>query len=783
MIIIGKPPSGSEADPAQVESLVTPLVEGVATEKSRAVVDEFSSGVASFAELRTRQPRYEGERVMLREYAPGTGVRYCGGGWFTGRLVAQADDGGYVASSGAAWHWKREKELTDLTILDFGGVPDGVSDTSPAVKRMYEFMFGTFARSISGALSPYLGVQMTAGTFFMSPLSLTTYGNNVPSGAADAGQNPTGYYGAGDFRLMGAPVKFGKQIATKIISDKSDNPCLTINHRRFTIHGITWDGQQTTAQDKYNADTNPNGTNMLVGATLGVFNDTASNKQPFFKNICPGGVYGNITCFNSQNAGSYGIYWLDSLDSRIDQCYSSKTAGPVFQVGWSDPLNQWTGKWDHSTALEISNCNFQSNYAPALWVPRHGQGILRNVWIEHGTTPLDINNGQWNIDMLCIEDCRQPAVMYYTRQTTRTYSNPTGVLIDTTTPPSSPLWASYPKNPDGSDIVNKQSAYELGTSRFENYGTYLDNPLRYKWMSGVIRGANNTAGNVWLNVGSFYTPAVGGGWEIEIICRNGYSSIGTPPLDVSSDRTLGKTIINVQRGSGLSPIINMYHFGASGVVAARYQSQAYNDTLPALWLNLSSYCGEYSISVKSTGVTRLEAGQCSLFNVNGATQTTDPGTLNQIEGRFSLHNGLAGYGAQGSVAAVKTTRATPTNAPVEATPVLYMRMNINGQEMAVPVYAYVPRFTTSNPATLSVAAGSPLTLSPVVVDAVSQQWQKSTDSGSTWANISGATAQTLTIASAAAGDAGQYRLAVRSNNGSGGAGTTTFGPVTTVTIT
>lgn len=743
-------------------------------------------GVASFADLRTRVPAYIGERVMLKEYTVGGGTRPTGGGWFVGYKTASADDGGFVASSGGAYHWRREKELNDLTINDFGAVPDGVTDASPAFKRMYEFLFGTFARNLSGALSPTLEVKFTAGTYYMTPLDLRKYGVVVPNGAADAGQNPSGYYAAGQFRMSGPRCLFGKQISTTIISDKSTTPVFRINHRFWTVHGINWNGRQTIKQNSYNSDSNPTGTNMLIGATQGVFNDVASNKQPFLTNDCPAGCFAKVTCCNAQDTGAATFSYLDSLDSRFDEIYSQRTAGPVIQVGWSDPNNLFFGKWDHSTALKLTNCNFQWPMAPAFWIPRHGQGIMDNVWIEHGNVPFDINNGQWNINMLCIEDCTKNAIAYSRRLIIDTLSTPTGNSIDYKTSPTDPTWPSYPTNPDGSAITSKYSAYELGSARQEAYITDLDHPLKVRWYTGVIRGTNNTATPVWMNIGSFFTPAVGGIWEIEIICRNGYSSLGTPPLDLTADRTPAKTVITVQRGTGLSPAISMYHIGHTGVLEAQYQPQVFNNTLPALWVNLSSYCGEYVVNVKGTGITRLEGGECSLFNVNGNTITSSPNQT-KIEARVSLHNGSAGFGAQGSVAAIKTTRATPANAPVDTSaPILYARMNINGQEVAMPVYAFIPRFTTNSPATLSVATGGTLTITTVVVDAVSYQWQLSTDSGVTWNNISGATAVVYTKTGVVAGDAGQYRLVARCNNGSGGAGSTTGNAnsnVTTVTVT
>lgn len=66
-------------------------------------------------------------------------------------------------------------------------------------------------------------------------------------------------------------------------------------------------------------------------------------------------------------------------------------------------------------------------------------------------------------------------------------------------------------------------------------------------------------------------------------------------------------------------------------------------------------------------------------------------------------------------------------------------------------------WTVGTAASLSVAVNSATGLAPYTY-----QWQKL--SGSTWNNISGATAATYNVASPATGDAGQYRCIVKSSN-------------------
>ncbi|WP_053142321.1 immunoglobulin domain-containing protein [Erwinia billingiae] len=724
----------------------------MATNESISTITE----IASFAALRARKPAAEGERVFLTSWnartASDRSVSF-GKGWFIGNLVAGADDGGFIASNGGAYHWRRDTDIEALTVHDFGAVPGGTVDCAPAVKAMYEFMNGTFARGATSNLSNKVGIRFGAGTYLVKPLDMRRYGSKIPASNSELPYNPSGYFAAGDFVLRGVTTSFGKQIATRIVSDKSNSAVLALNHRYFSVYGIEWEGQQTIEQDET--------TNLLIGATPGVFNDTASNKQPFITNECVGGTFANVSYFKASNTGEAAIYYLDSLDSKFNQIYCSKVAGPVIKVGWS---NRPAGAWDHSTAIELSEFNFQYCYAPAIWIPRHGQGLIRNGWIEHSAVPMDINNGQWLIEALSIESSTHDAVFYNSRIIMSQWSNPTGVNYDRTTAPDSDKWASYPKNPDGSTITAKLSAYEMGMSLFQNSGTYLDHPLRAQWLSGVLRGTIDSS-KLWLNIGSFQMPRTGTHWKIEVDCRSGYGSLGgSGPMPVNSDRSAGTLHIHVARGAGAVPAVTYWMEGAPGVTEVKYIAQDYNNILPGLWIKLPDTIGEYAVHVRGTGETRMDSGAWAIFKPDGQVQADAPNGV-AAEARASMHNGKAGFGAQSDVAAISTRSQSSSTVPVEQSkPRQWMRVNINGVEYAMPYYAFTPQITTQPAATVSVAAGDTLNLTVEANDAASYQWQKSTN-GTSWSNISSATKAAYSKSSVTSGDAGQYRCVIKGQVG------------------
>lgn len=745
------------------------------SELARAAV---INGVSRFSELRAKKPDYEGQRVYLRAHTPSALTVFMqeGGGWFIGRMVAQADDGGYVASAGAAWHWQRDKRIEELTIADFGGVADGTTDAQPAFKANLDFICSAYAKARTGDASPYFPIRFNPGSYYVTPGDYRAYGTKLWSGHSDIPYYPSGYSAAGGIVIEGAPVGFGRMPITTIKSDKSANPVFQLNHRRQTVRYLQWDGQQTTGYDKYNKDTNPTGTQMLIGATFGVWNDTASNKQQFMTNECAGGLYLRIHACSYKDIGGDMFFVRDTLDTVIDYCYGSRNAAPFFTTSWS---NRTEGSWDHSTSVEISNANFQSNLSPVIRAPRCGQSIMTNVWVEHGTTPFDINNGQWDMNMICLEDNRGEMCLWNSKHSIRTLSTPTGnsKSIDA---PGSGKYQGYLTNPDGSALTAWSEGYGQGSYTLMNYGAYFDCPVITKHNRGYLRGENNTDSTLWVNVGSFTNPTNGGAWKIRVFGGRYYNTAGQQ--NMLTDNLLGETVIYAGRGSAGTPKISFNNFNGGAVAAApQYQAQSFNTTIPAIWVPIRPRCGEYTIFVEATGLWRGEAGVPAVFTPNGNSQTTNPNQT-AIPGRFSINNLKAGFGANEDVVEITTRRATAAANPVDTSVQLYLRVAVNGQELALAVSPYVPQYTTQSPASLSVAAGATLTISPVVTEAVSYQWQKSTD-GTNWTSISGATSMTYTKASVTADDAGQYRLAARQNNGTGGNGPNIFSAVTTVTVT
>ncbi|WP_312057656.1 glycosyl hydrolase family 28-related protein [Pantoea brenneri] len=577
--------------------------------------------VNSFAELRTTPPSKSGEVAILKRYYD-KDSSFRGGADFVGFLSTTPlkDDGGTVAI-GNGFYWKRTiNDPTEVNILHFGAKGDGVTDDTDAFKRMLAWTqtYNTYVKA--------LPVRFPGGRFLISPIDLSD--TEIPF-----------------FGLLGDDLELGSLPRTTIISDKSANTVFKVKARRTAIKGIVWNGQAS-------ADTS---------AKVTILPEQCSNNQPFFENTCIEGQTVNISCFRAQSTGGTVFKLQDTLDSKFDQIYTTSTFSRVFDVGWSNSPN---GVWDHSTAIELSNANFQSGYGDAtLYMPRMTQGILRNVWIEHTRNPGDLSDGGWTIDTLNIEDCGTPLNLNNARVIMRQINLQAGAKI--TNDLAAGKWLS---------------TFEYGYRRDENHGSYSTGSMRVGYFSGY-KVVNNTDTDNWYRLGQLYFPAPNQAWVMELI---GKADATTPSGTAGSPVNLpgtGRTLINLQR---LETVwADAHHMGQSSVLDIRYNRVG--TTYAVVWVKLRANSGETMFNLKTTGPTRFDTGSCSLFqsDMSVVTDITKVGTLKPAA-RFGMHNGLAGIGAnEKGVVTLATAAGTPAN---KTAPTGFVLININGVDRKVPYY-------------------------------------------------------------------------------------------------
>lgn len=565
--------------------------------------------ITSFDELRNTPPLFEGAKVRLKSWHEGLEV---GGGAFVGFLAEEQDDGGYIASAGRKFHWRRViDDFNHMTLFDFGAIGDGKTDSAPAIVSMYNW---------AQARNQQISIQFPAGRFFVSKFDLTEKYNRF-------------------FRLAGSPVNFGYFPATTIISDGASDFVFSVNARWVEISNISFHGQ----------------------------NDKNKNKQGFFNNICPAGQFFRGACLRFAYVGGPSLSLMDTLDCKIDQWYATHCTGDVIKGTWSDTKK---GAWDHNTAIELSNFNAQHcSEGMVLNLPRSGQSIIHNGWIEHTEYPGDITDGQWIIDAFSMEGCANPLYAQNSRLNKRQI-NLQG--------------HSYIENSMRKGALLSQ--YELGSTQVESFGVAIDGSMKYGWLGSRYHLSNNTDQEQWIELGRMFSPEVGDSWEIEIFGQGDYDARfgGTQFSDLMGSNTAGgKALIQVQRKKQKSAVTWSAE-GACPLVDVFYNAPYDTDTI--VYIKLAKRVASATILIKSTANDRFMSGKCALFNASMGKVDHPPARASAAPRRLSLHNGIAGFGANEDGDIMMATRLLKAEEVETQQPQGFLSIVIDGEQCAVPYF-------------------------------------------------------------------------------------------------
>ncbi|AQT28720.1 putative exopolysaccharide biosynthesis protein [Erwinia phage vB_EamM_Yoloswag] len=601
--------------------------------------------VNSFDELRKTAPSKAGDLAILKRYYD-KDSKFRGGGWFIGfpQTNVPADDGGINAvDANKKFFWQRVvNDPEEINIMHFGGKCDGKTDDSDAFRRNFMWVYNMKDGSDT------LGVKLPSGTTMLKPMDFTDLGE-VPVFAV-----------YGDTRCTK-----GWRPRVKIISDKSDQNVFKVKARRMIIQGINWNGQCT-------ADTTKN--------TGAIPPELRSNNQIFFENICTMGQYIGVHCFRAENNGGSALKFQDTIDTSITEIYGSKSYGAVIEAKWSNTVQ---AGWNHSTAVRLENGNFQYGYGPAvLDMPRMTQAFMKNIWIEHTRFPGNLNDGQWVFEGNSIESSDNPLNLANTRCVINGfYFQGKGTMN-----------LERAKSPD-----NWLSGYERGNIRTETYGIIMtDSCFRAGYYTGY-KITNNTDQDKWFYIGSFSFPKMNQIWEIELLGKAGGTvpnAKSQQPVDMTG---MGRRVITMQRCNTPNKKVyaDMRQEGTDGIADVVYQ-RLWED-YGKVFIKLKANSGDTIFNLTTTGPTRFEAGQCTLFSDGPCecvddllTEMTTSVEKNQKDyarpqNRFSLHNGLAGIGANEQ--GVLTMQTAEGKAPKDLTkPAGYTTININGVDRVIPYF-------------------------------------------------------------------------------------------------
>lgn len=385
----------------------------------------------SWNELKAISPANDGDTILLTSYQPG--LNY-GGGLFVARMGKKDDDGGTICKIDDGCYWERIiQDANDIDVTHFGAVKDGKTDCLDACTKMLNWSIKL------GIPFNNIGIQFPSGIFALSNLDISTT-----------------YISA--FRFTGKPVSFGYYPTTRIVLMGKDNtPALKVNARKTEIAHINIYGQT----------------------------DKQTNTRGFYQNICKEGEFVHASYWRAENVGGVLFDMLDTLDTRFEEWYVTKCSNTVIQAL---PSNSATGAWYHTTAIELSNFNVQNHTGPngVFNLSQCTQSFIKNGWIEKTENPGTLDNGQWLIDGLSLEDCKKPLNLSWCQVMVRALNTQSGSTV------------VY----NASD-VKECNPYERGYSRQEAYGFQQWGSMAFGYKHANIRFNNTTDKPKWFCVGTY----------------------------------------------------------------------------------------------------------------------------------------------------------------------------------------------------------------------------------------------------------------------------------------
>ncbi|ANJ65391.1 putative EPS-depolymerase [Erwinia phage vB_EamP_Gutmeister] len=558
--------------------------------------------VATWAALATTVPTVAGQRVFLKEYAAGTGR---GGGLLIAVNAAGTEDGGYRASVNANWHWRRDLGVNEMTITQFGAVTDGVTDDMPAVKRMF-----AWSRSIDVTFNP--GIRLPAG-----PTALSSFDNGtteIPS-----------------FIMTGAFNVYGRLPSSRIVSVNplSTTPMFSYKARRMSVSNIAVIGTDTSV-------------------------------QPFMVNTVTRGDYCRLSCIQARSWGARAFHVYDTIDTTLDQIYSSQGRGSFFRTDWS---NENPGAWDHPTAIKLTDANFEGHTGEyAFSAIRAGQSVMEDVWFDHCNQGFDISQGGWLLKNVTQENSVLPSASQYAKV----------ILIKCRFAQGAGLSADVSgydpsQDPSGSMPSWVNSVYERGTANLDVLGFINTGSMSFGYESSQYKMANMTENAVWFEVGTLgFSGATGVSCDIELVGTGHFDSAVAGARPASTNYGGGKAVIRVQqKDSDTKMAASWYGEQASPISDVRILLG--NKNRPRLFVCLRGYTGGVATTFHTNDKSNFEGGQH--FYLSPVFATIDMATVPaavQVPAHWSVNNSSSGLGmnlTDGKVVidgpALQSTNASP----------------------------------------------------------------------------------------------------------------------------
>jgi hypothetical protein len=437
---------------------------------------------------------------------------------------------------------------------------------------------------------------------------------------------------------------------------------------------------------------------------------------------------------------------------------------------YAQDLKQWHQSLAAGADILFYGCNVAAGSA--------GQALIDNLSILTGadiaaSTNLTGNaakGGDWNLEY---STGRIETVIPFADAWTSTYQGLLASVFSTQTP----------DNPNQSDGTGSAGDYELGME-FVSAKAGQINAIRY-YKSPSETGSH--VGRIWTNAGTLlgsvnFTNETASGWQQQAL---------TTPLNIAANTTY---VVSVNAnsyfavsGNGLGTTITNGDLSA----VADGSNGIYNFT-PGLFPTLSNSSNNYfrdivftpnpppsnkpgTITVSGTA-TQNQTLTANVADADGLT-----GVTINYKWQQSANNGTTWTNISGATNKTLTLGQAQVNNRVRAT-ATYTDALGNVENPLGTATAAVVNVNDLGKVILKGSATVGRSLTETVLDAdglganINYAWQRSTNNGSTWTNISGATNKTLTLANNLLGQQVRVRTtytdALGSNENIFSAGTT-----------
>ncbi|WNA15941.1 EPS depolymerase [Xanthomonas phage XaC1] len=603
-----------------------------------------ANSIDSIATLKTMQPTLANPVVAVRGYNAGTNIG--GGNFYYVADTSTVEDGGLFFRVDSKGGWRRATPaVDDLDITHFGAMCDGKTDDAAAIIKMHKWSLAT-----GGNFGP--GVILPAGSTAVDVVDL---------GTAEISS----------FKIRGPERAYGHLVSATLVpfSKTQTTPMFTFCARRMEVSNLRLLGTGTV--------------------------------QPFFKNTVTRGAFARVHSIRTDYIGGRAFQLIDTLDCKFDQIYSYNGNAAFLWVTWS---NLSPGSWDHPTAIEISNFNFNSHKNEyAVSAIRAGQSMMYNGWFDHCEYPFDISQGGWTLDNITMENATNPAGIQYSKLVQINCRWEQGKGLDNTV-------SGYTQDMDlangGSGNMPSwvTNGYDQGVVEIKPAGAKFDCGISNEFQYSNLILTNSSNAEQWVQVGRICTQGQGSTWKMNILGTNGWDSANSAlvrPAGTNFGGGNATIYFESKSPSSQNTTTGEMHWYGEGSCPIKAVKYLHSWGYCTVYVKMGSYTKSAAVFLECNGTSRLQTGNPFWLRADNIIMTEDEvlavSNIATAVKRWAINSGdydAPGIGMDLDSGKVVLNSTYVDNAASRHLQVSfygvdqYIPLQATNQSIRIPVYAY-----------------------------------------------------------------------------------------------